>query len=139
MKFASSRRLFYLKQILLRATFAIGFLLSASVFVAAQGDIKGKVVADIPDQRKALTGVVVSLSGERLSGKQLQSISDEEGRYDFPRLVAGDYKLSVALAGFKSYEQKISVQIDATVEHNILLKPEAVSVTVTVKQDPRML
>jgi len=136
MKYVSSRRLFHLKQIFLRAAFASGVLLSASIYVAAQGDIKGKVVADIPQQRKALAGVVVSLSGERLSGKQLQSISDEEGRYDFPRLIAGDYKLTVALSGFKSYEQKISVQIDATIEQNILLKPETVSATVTVKQDP---
>src|SRR6185436_2292471 len=40
------------------------------------------------------------------------------------------------LNGFKKYEQKISIQIDATVEQNILLQPETLSTTVTVKPDP---
>ncbi len=80
--------------------------------------------------------MVVSLSGARLADKKIQSISDEEGRYDFPGLIAGDYLISVELTGFKGYEQKISVQIDATVEQNILLQPVSISATVTVKQDP---
>jgi len=115
----------------------LGFTLSVSSTAAAQGgNINGKVVADIPDHRKPLAGVVVSLSGERLAGKKLQSISDGEGRYDFPGLIAGDYVISVELTGFKAYEQKISVQIDAMVEQNILLQPLSPSATVTVKQDP---
>lgn len=118
------------------AAIIIGIVLSVSSSAAAQGSIKGKVVADIPDHRKALAGVVVSLSGARLAVKRIQSISDEEGRYDFPGLVAGDYSISVELTGFKAYEQKISVQIDATVEQDILLQPVSISATVTVKQDP---
>ena len=116
--------------------FVIGLVLAASLLAAAQGTIKGKVVADIPDQRKALPGVSVSLSGDRLAGRKLQSVSNEEGVYDFPGLIAGEYQLLVELNGFKKYEQKISVQIDATVEQDILLQPESVSATVTVKQDP---
>jgi len=135
MSFASSPRLSNSKNVFL-AAFAFAVILGASSSAAAQGIIKGKVVADIPDQRKALTGVVVSVTGERLSGKTVQSISDNEGRYSFPGLVAGDYQLSVELSGFKKYEQKISLQIDATIEHDIMLKPETVSATVTVKQDP---
>ena len=98
--------------------------------------IKGKVVADIPDQRKTLSGVVVQLSGERLGADKLQSISDEEGAYDFPSLLAGEYTLSVELTGFKKYEQRVTLQIDATVEQNILLQPVPLSETVTVKPDP---
>ncbi|HEU5239035.1 MAG TPA: TonB-dependent receptor, partial [Pyrinomonadaceae bacterium] len=125
-----------LRRVALTLTSVIGFIFITSSIVAAQGgSIKGKVVADIPDQRKALAGVVASLTGERL-GKKLQSISDEEGRYDFPGLIAGEYLVSVELTGFKKYEQKISVQIDATVEQDLLLQPETVSASVTVKQDP---
>ncbi len=40
------------------------------------------------------------------------------------------------MQGFKKYEQKISVQIEATVEQNILLQPIPLSETVTVKEDP---
>ncbi|MEK6282566.1 MAG: TonB-dependent receptor [Acidobacteriota bacterium] len=99
------------------------------------GSIKGKVAADIPDQRKPLAGVVVFLSGERLGNKKLESVSDPQGRYDFAGLIAGDYLISVELQGFKKYENRISVQIEATVEQNILLQPVPVSETVTVKDD----
>jgi hypothetical protein len=136
MSFVGSCRIWFPQKVLLIAAFAFAAILGASSSAVAQGIIKGKVVADIPDQRKALSGVVVSLMGERLSGKKLQSISDDEGRYSFPGLIAGDYQVSVELSGFKKYEQKLSVQIDATIEQDIMLKPETVSATVTVKQDP---
>ena len=84
--------------------------------VPQSGGVKGQVVADIPEKRKPLAGVVVHLSGERLPDRKMQVVSDEEGRYNFTGLVAGDYVVSVELQGFKKYEQKTSVQIEATVE-----------------------
>lgn len=99
------------------------------------GGIKGQVVADITDKRRPLAGVIVNLSGDRLADKKLQTVSDEEGRYSFIGLTAGDYALSVELQGFKKYEQKTVVQIEATVELNILLQPIALSETVTVTED----
>ena len=100
------------------------------------GGIRGKVVADIPDQRKALPGVVVTLSGGALSQKSLQSISDEEGVYNFAGLTAGDYFISVELQGFKKHEEKVSVQIEAVVELNILLQPLALKESVTITGEP---
>jgi hypothetical protein len=85
------------------------------------GSIRGKVVADIPDQRKTLPGVVVTLTGN-LAPKPLQSISDDEGLYNFAGLTAGDYFVSVELQGFKKYEERVTVQIEAAVELNILLQ-----------------
>ena len=79
------------------------------------GSIRGKVVADIPDQRKPLSGVTVTLSSERLGDKQIQTATDLEGQYDFPGLVAGDYIVTVEFSGFKKYEKKLSVQLEATV------------------------
>jgi len=107
--------------------FLTGLLTSgASVFGAAPaqgGRILGRVVADIPDQREALSGVVVTLSSDRPGDKKIQSVSDMEGQYDFPGLIAGEYILTVEFSGFKKYEKKLSVQIEATVEQNILLQP----------------
>ncbi len=103
--------------------------------VSQGGNISGKVVADIPDQRKALPGVTVRVRGERLGSEGLQTTSDQDGVYSFAGLLAGDYVLSVELSGFKKYEQKISLQIDATVEQNILLQPVPVTETVTVTAD----
>lgn len=112
-------------------------LLALLFFSPQGGSIKGKVVADIPDQRRALPGVVVMLSGDRLGDKKPQSITDSDGQFDFTGLVAGDYTVTVEFTGFKKYEQKLSVQIEATVEHNVLLQPVPLSESVTVTADPR--
>ena len=112
-------------------------VLNPRISAAAQtGSIKGKVVADVPDARKTLAGVVVTLSGDLLPGKKVQVISDEEGVYSFTGLIAGDYILAVEQQGFNRYEQRVSVQIEATVELNILLQPQTVTGTVTVTDDP---
>src|SRR5690349_19597278 len=111
-------------------------LLALLFFFPQGGNIKGKVVADIPDQRRALPGVVVNLSGERLGDKKLETVTDFEGAYSFTDLLAGNYLLTVEYQGFKKYEQKISIQIDATVELDALLQPVPVSETVTVTTDP---
>jgi hypothetical protein len=77
------------------------------------------------------------LSGDRLGDRKLQSVTDSEGQFDFSGLIAGDYTVTVELSGFKRYEQKLSVQIEATVEHNILLQAIPLSESVTVTNDPR--
>src|ERR1051325_9802280 len=116
--------------------FVVGFSMPISGIPLQQGGrITGKVVADIPEQRKALPGVVVTLSSDRLGDKRLQSVSDMEGQYDFPFLIAGEYILTVEFSGFKKYEKRLSVQIDATVPHDILLQPVPLSESVTVKAD----
>ena len=66
------------------------------------GSIRGKVVADIPDQRKPLSGVTVTLSSDRLGDKPIQTTTDMEGQYDFPNLVAGDYIVTVEFSGFRA-------------------------------------
>src|ERR1051326_9197501 len=111
-------------------------LLALLLFTPQTENIKGKVVADIPDQRRVLPGVVVTLSGDRLGDRKLQSITDSEGQFDFSGLIAGDYTVIVELSGFKKYEQKLSVQIEATVEHNILLQAIPLTESVTVTNDP---
>lgn len=99
------------------------------------GSIRGKVVADIPDQRKPLSGVTVTLSSERLGDKKIETVSDLEGQYNFPSLVAGDYIVTVEYSGFKKYEKKLSVQLEAMVEQDILLEPVPITESVTIKDD----
>src|SRR5690349_3482780 len=112
-------------------------LLALLFFIPQGGSIKGKVVADIPEQRRALPGVVVMLSGDRLGDNKLQSVTDSDGQFEFTGLIAGDYTVTVEFTGFKKYEQKLSVQIEATVEHNVLLQPVPLTESVTVTNDPR--
>ena len=109
---------------------------TASTASSIQGGIiRGRVVADVPDQRRILPGVVVTLSNDRLGDKKIQSITDNEGQFDFPSLVAGEYVVTVEFSGFRKYEKRLSVQIDATVEHDILLQPVPLTETVTVNDD----
>src|ERR1043166_6916736 len=89
MRSAKSCQAFYPKRMLLVTVFALVFIASAASASFAQGSIKDRFVACIPDRRKPLAAVVVSLTGERLAGKKLQSVSDDEGRYSFPGLIAG--------------------------------------------------
>jgi len=105
------------------------------LFTFQGGSIKGKVVADIPDQRRPLPGVVVNLTSDRLRDQKLQTVTDSEGEYVFSGLIAGDYVVSIEFTGFQKYEKKLSVQIDATVEHNALLQPVPLTESVTVTDD----
>ncbi|HKR15223.1 MAG TPA: TonB-dependent receptor, partial [Pyrinomonadaceae bacterium] len=116
-------------------TVALGVFLALLVVAIQGGSIRGKIVADIPDQRRALAGVVVTLSGERLGDRKLETVTDLEGAYSFTGLVAGEYMIAVEFSGFKKYEQKISVQIEATVEHDAMLQPVPLSESVTVTDD----
>ncbi len=114
---------------------AAGMTCASAASMAQSGGIKGKVVAEIPGKRKLIAGVVVYLRGGPLADKMLQTISDEEGVYDFTGLIAGDYVISVELQGFQKYEQKVSIQLEATVQINILLQPKPLSEMVTVTED----
>jgi len=107
-------------------------LLALLFFTPQGGSIKGKVVADIPDQRRVLPGVTVNLNSELLRDKKLQASTDSDGEFEFTGLVAGDYMITVEFTGFKKFEQKITVQIEATVEQNILLQPIPLTEQVTV-------
>lgn len=111
----------------------LSLLLLVVLFLTPQGgSIKGKVVADIPDQRRVLPGVTVNLNSELLRDQKLQTITDSDGEFEFTGLLAGDYTITVEFSGFKKFEQKITVQIEATVEQNILLQPIPLTEQVTV-------
>ena len=119
-----------------RAAILLGLLtVGLAIALAQGGSIRGRVVADIPDQRRVLPGVVVTLSGDRLGDRKTQSVTDSAGQFDFQSLIAGDYVVIVEFSGFKKYEQRLSVQIDATVEHDILLQPVPLTETVTITDD----
>lgn len=114
-----------------------GFCLSVDAATPQSGRIKGKVVAVTADKREALSGVVVSLSGQLLQGRTQQVVSDENGEYAFNALVAGDYTVTVELQGFAKYEQKVMVPIEASVDLNIMLTPVELRETVEVLAEDR--
>jgi hypothetical protein len=114
-----------------------GLVAGARPSHAAQGgSIKGRVAAQMPGKREPVAGAAVQLSGELLPDKKIQTVTDVDGTYDFRGLTAGDYVITVELQGFNKHEQKVSVQIEATLELDIVLQPKPVSAQVTVTDDP---
>lgn len=105
----------------------------ATSHVPQDSRVTGKVVVVVADEkREPQAGVVVTLTSELLRGRVLRAESDEEGNYSFGELIAGDYTIVVESQDFARYEQKVSVQIGAVVELNILLKLREVSEKVDV-------
>jgi hypothetical protein len=59
----------------------------------------------------ALPGVTVTVTDE-LTGQQRTTVSDEGGRFNFPRLLVGTYRLQATLDGFRQFVTA-NVRLDA--------------------------
>ncbi len=99
-----------------------------------------------------LSAITVKLTGPAPATTSQDQVSDTEGRFEFPRLAPGSYKLDVTVEGFKSWTATVvvtagqaSVQDAALqlnlVEENVEVKGEAteiatesVSATATVTE-----
>ena len=78
-----------------------------------------------------LSGVTVSLQGEYY--KKTDCITDENGKYSFKDVPAGEYKISVNQDGHDPYLETITIEAKKTVTHDIRLiaaNYETVSATV---------
>ncbi len=75
----------------------LGFLLGALPLAAQEqtGAISGQVV---DNQNQPLPGVTVEAVDA--SGARVHAITDQNGRFRFPRLLAGKYKVTAQLSGF---------------------------------------
>ncbi len=93
------------------------------------------VAAVRPARTGTVRGVVTSESmGEPLSdavvelvGTQWSTLTDEEGRYTLAEIPPGDYQLSVYLIGFGEAARDVRVVSGETVEMDIALSTDAVS------------
>src|SRR6266496_3325001 len=115
----------------------LSVVLSGSTLVAQSegGRLRGTVVAVTADRKQRLPGVSVTLTNTATQ-KSVEAVSDDEGYYLFGGLVAGDYLLTVVVPGFRKFEQKVSIQIEAVVDQDILLSPSGPQEDVTVVADP---
>jgi len=99
-----------------------------------------------------VTGYVTDPSGSVVPGARVTmtevsknevhtTTSDsKDGRYSFPTLEVGTYKLTVTHDGFSSYiEAGIILQVASNISINVQLKVGAVSETVEVKSDATMI
>ncbi len=109
---------------------AVGVLLLAPVAMLAQttGTVEGTVV----DQSGApLPGVSVELSSPNLQGVRT-AVTSADGRYRFPSVPPGAYKVTAELTGFGKVQKNATVTLDSTAQVNVQLSISATAeVTVT--------
>ena len=104
--------------------------------VSAQG-ITGQISGTVADSSgAAITGAVVRLTAES-SQQERDYTTQANGNFIFSSLVPGVYNLSVAVAGFKTYQQRgIAVSSQERVDlHDLLLTIGDVSSTVEIQAD----
>src|SRR5579863_5419837 len=107
---------------------------------SATGIISGRVnVASAQGVSNSLSAVTVKLTGPAPAVTSQESVSDNEGRFEFDRLTPGVYKLDISVEGFKPWSATVTVVAgqaavqDAAlnlnlVEENVEVKGEAVEV-----------
>ena len=73
----------------------------------AQGD--ASVVGVVNDSSGAIVpGAVVTIANEG-TGLQQSATTDSGGRYNFPRLPIGNYRIDVVASGFKKVQPQVSI------------------------------
>jgi hypothetical protein len=94
------------------------------------GAITGKV---IDDQKNALPGATVTLTGTNLMGHR-EFVTDVQGLFRFPALPPGEYSIKAALQGFKAVQQNgIRLTTTVTLTVDLVMTPSTLSEQVTVQ------
>ncbi len=106
------------------ALFAIG--------VSAQTLTTGSLEGTVTDANgAAVPGVTITAT--RQGGSPKTATSNNEGRYSFPQLEPGKYKVTVeATKGFGKFEDNVDVSLGKTSDFTVALAPAGTSATVTV-------
>ncbi len=109
---------------------AVGILLLAPVALLAQ--TTGTVEGAVTDQNGgALPGVTVELTSPNLQGTRT-AVTSADGRYRFPSVPPGAYKVTAELTGFGKTQKNATVGLDSTASVNMQLAISAsAEVTVT--------
>ncbi|MGD0782003.1 MAG: TonB-dependent receptor [Candidatus Aminicenantales bacterium] len=117
-----------------KAILSVLLLAAVSVWAFPQsretGAISGKV---IDDQKNALPGVTVTLTGTNLMGRR-EFITDTQGIFRFPALPPGEYTIKAALGGFKAVQQTgIRLTTTVTLSVDLVMTPSNIAEEVTVQ------
>ncbi len=100
---------------------------SAPVLAGETGSISGLVT---DPHGAALPGITVKVSGDLLPGGRT-AVTGSLGRFLFPRLLPGEYKVEVEQTGLGKAARSVRVQVDVDAQANLALNP-ALSEELTV-------
>ena len=109
-----------------------GCLALFAVSVSAQTLTTGSLEGTVTDANgAAVPGVTIVAT--RQGGSPRTATSNNEGRYTFPQLEPGKYKVTVeATKGFGKFEDSIDVSLGKTSDFTVQLSPAGASATVNV-------
>src|SRR5581483_9240687 len=119
-----------------RAPWIVVLALAAAVLAAAPATAQitqGRLMGLVTDAQGAvLPGVTVTTTSPALIGQQT-TVTQPDGRYLFPALPTGVYKVVFDLAGFRTFtRENISVAIGQTISIDAQLSLASLSENVTV-------
>jgi outer membrane receptor protein involved in Fe transport len=123
----------------MRSSIVRGLIVLVVCLVAAPGYAQigqGRLAGVVTDaQGGVLPGVTVTATSPSLIGVQT-TVSQSDGRYMFPALPSGTYKLTFDLTGFKRIERdNIAVVLGQTLSFDTQMEVGALSESVTVTGD----
>ena len=119
-----------------RSLFFLLMLFVCASPLIADGTQLGTITGRVTDQSGAvLPGATVEIVNLE-KGISLSKTTDPEGKYIFPLLHPGPYRVTVSLSGFDTVvSQNAIVEVGKTTNINSKLKLSATSETITVQGD----
>lgn len=120
---------------------ALALLLTLAATPAhAQGGV-GAISGTVRDESgSVLPGATVMLSNPGVIGGSQQTVTDERGTYQFPRLIPGTYSVRGELAGFRAgVRENIVINADFTGRADLTLSIGELAETVTVAGDSPLI
>jgi Carboxypeptidase regulatory-like domain len=123
----------------MRFSSRITVLLLCCTAAFAQSD-RGTITGEISDPAGAVVAGALVEAKNAASGAVFQAASTNTGNYTLSQLPAGDYDLTVAVAGFKKYVRpNITVQVAGTLRIDVSLEVGSASESVTVTEAAPLL
>lgn len=108
------------------------FFLPNNMFAQNTNTVSGKVLDD--------SGVTVPGANVSIKETGKSTVTNENGEYSFSNVTAGTYTIIATNVGYKTFEKKIAIKEDESLEVNLLLEGESQSlkeVVVTGSSAPR--
>ena len=101
---------------------------------AAQTTTLGAIEGTVTDETgAALPGVTLTLTSPVLQVRELNAVSDGEGRYRFSDLRVGVYRLQSELSGFQGYvRENLDISVGFVARVDVVLKVGSLEETITV-------
>jgi hypothetical protein len=99
----------------------------------ASGTVTGAVFSTLPHgEKRFLSGVALELTAAEATGKKFETATEDQGKYLFPSVPPGVYRLKAQLAGLKMSEQTVRVPAGEELHVDIELQMETARTSVSV-------